>query len=46
MKLQDFISGLLAGWSQILVGQPFDFVKVKAQLESENSKKGIIQFAK
>lgn len=28
----DFVCGLAAGWSQILTGQPLDFIKVKYQL--------------
>lgn len=31
MKVSDFCCGLLAGWTQVVVGQPFDFVKVKIQ---------------
>lgn len=31
MDLKDFCCGLLAGWAQVIVGQPFDFVKVKIQ---------------
>lgn len=32
MKFQDFMCGLFAGWSQIMAGQPFDFIKVKYQV--------------
>lgn len=28
----DFCCGLLAGWSQIITGQPLDFIKTKYQL--------------
>lgn len=28
----DFLCGLAAGWSQILTGQPLDFIKTKFQL--------------
>lgn len=31
MNTTDFCCGLLAGWAQVLVGQPFDFIKVKIQ---------------
>jgi solute carrier family 25 (mitochondrial carnitine/acylcarnitine transporter), member 20/29 len=31
MNISDFCCGLLAGWAQVIVGQPFDFVKVKIQ---------------
>jgi hypothetical protein len=31
MNVSDFCCGLLAGWAQVIVGQPFDFVKVKIQ---------------
>ncbi len=31
MNIQDFASGLLAGWAQLLVGQPLDFIKVRVQ---------------
>ncbi|ORX49735.1 mitochondrial carrier, partial [Piromyces finnis] len=30
----DFISGLLSGWAQVLVGHPFDTVKVNLQTQS------------
>lgn len=33
----DFICGLAAGWSQILTGQPLDFIKVKYQLSTANT---------
>ena len=33
MKVQDFICGLLAGWSQIITGQPFDYIKIIYQTE-------------
>lgn len=31
MKATDFICGLFAGWTQVLVGQPLDFIKIKIQ---------------
>lgn len=31
MNIIDFVCGLFAGWTQVLIGQPFDFVKVKIQ---------------
>jgi hypothetical protein len=31
MNISDFCCGLLAGWAQVIVGQPFDFVKVRIQ---------------
>ena len=31
MNANDFFCGLLAGWSQVAVGQPFDFLKVRIQ---------------
>jgi hypothetical protein len=31
MKIEDLLCGIIAGWSQIIVGQPFDYVKVVAQ---------------
>jgi hypothetical protein len=46
MKFQDFIFGLLAGWSQIIVGQPFDFIKVKLQTESNSKSRSLIAVAK
>jgi len=30
----DFVCGVLAGWSQVLVGQPLDFIKMKYQTSS------------
>jgi hypothetical protein len=42
MKFQDFLCGLFAGWSQIIFGQPFDYIKVRLQTESENNKKSIM----
>ncbi len=35
MNSTDFFCGLLAGWAQVIFGQPFDFVKVKIQTEKE-----------
>lgn len=34
MNLVDFYCGLVAGWSQVLIGQPFDFIKTKIQSSS------------
>jgi len=31
MNISDFVCGLFAGWTQVIVGQPFDFIKVKVQ---------------
>lgn len=31
MNTADFVCGLLAGWAQVLVGQPLDYIKVKIQ---------------
>jgi solute carrier family 25 carnitine/acylcarnitine transporter 20/29 len=31
MNATDFMCGLVAGWSQIIIGQPFDFIKVRIQ---------------
>lgn len=33
-SLKDFASGIISGWTQILVGQPFDYVKTNVQLSS------------
>lgn len=41
----DFLCGLAAGWSQILTGQPFDFIKLKYQL-SNTSNHNALYFAK
>ena len=41
----DFACGLAAGWSQIITGQPLDFIKTKYQL-SKTSNVGFSQFAK
>ena len=32
--IYNFTCGLAAGWSQILIGQPFDIIKTKAQLST------------
>lgn len=37
MNATDFFCGLLAGWAQVLVGQPFDFIKVKIQTAKQPS---------
>jgi hypothetical protein len=31
MNATDFFCGLLAGWGQIIMGQPLDYVKVRIQ---------------
>jgi solute carrier family 25 (mitochondrial carnitine/acylcarnitine transporter), member 20/29 len=31
MNVSDFVCGLCAGWTQVIVGQPFDFIKVRIQ---------------
>lgn len=31
MNPSDFVCGVLAGWTQVFFGQPFDFVKVRIQ---------------
>jgi hypothetical protein len=41
MKFQDFVCGLFAGWSQILAGQPLDYIKVKYQVEAEGTTKSM-----
>ena len=37
MNIADFLCGLVAGWTQVLVGQPFDFVKVKVQTATKGT---------
>ena len=37
LTLNDFISGALAGTTQVLVGQPFDIVKVRLQTSTVNT---------
>jgi len=44
MNLQDFLCGLTAGWTQIILGQPFDFVKVKIQTATNPS--SVFSYAK
>ena len=39
MNTVDFLSGMLAGWSQVLVGQPLDLLKVRIQTEQKTSTK-------
>lgn len=41
----DFFCGLAAGWSQILTGQPLDFIKTKYQL-SKNVNVGAADLAR
>lgn len=35
MNITDFVCGLLAGCSHLLVGQPFDYIKVSIQTSKE-----------
>ena len=37
MNISDFVCGLFAGWTQVIIGQPFDFVKVKIQTATDNN---------
>jgi len=37
MNPTDFFCGLVAGWTQILVGQPFDFIKVRIQTAQKST---------
>lgn len=46
MSSVDFVCGLVAGWSQILTGQPLDFIKLKFQLSECSSNNSTINFAK
>lgn len=41
----DFICGLAAGWSQIITGQPLDFIKTKIQL-ANGTKASTAHFAR
>ena len=41
----DFLCGLAAGWSQILTGQPLDYIKTKFQL-SKTVNSSAIGFAR
>lgn len=45
MKFQDFLCGLFAGWSQIITGQPFDYIKIIYQTEQTYMKKSMVQVA-
>ena len=45
MHIQDLFCGIIAGWSQIIVGQPFDFIKVKVQTEKQKSQRKLIEIA-
>jgi solute carrier family 25 protein 38 len=31
-NLKDFICGITAGWTQVIIGQPLDYIKIKIQL--------------
>ena len=44
MDPKDFVCGLLAGWAQVLVGQPLDYMKVKIQTNEES--KSLLRIAK
>lgn len=33
----DFVCGVMAGWSQVLVGQPLDFIKMKFQTSNSQN---------
>ena len=48
MDIADFLCGLAAGWSQIIVGQPFDFIKTKYQMSNalQKGNLGIKNFTK
>jgi solute carrier family 25 carnitine/acylcarnitine transporter 20/29 len=37
MNIPDFVCGLFAGWTQVMIGQPFDFVKVKIQTSTSKT---------
>lgn len=37
MNATDFLCGLMAGWTQIIVGQPLDFIKVRIQTAQKPS---------
>jgi hypothetical protein len=41
----DFVCGIGAGWSQIVTGQPLDYIKTKYQL-SNTTNSSAINFAK
>jgi hypothetical protein len=41
----DFLCGLAAGWSQIVTGQPLDYIKTKFQL-SKTVNSSAIEFAR
>ena len=45
MDIIDFTCGLFAGWSQILVGHPFDSIKTKYQI-SKTSQGSFMKFVK
>ena len=46
MSVLDFMCGLAAGWSQIITGQPLDFIKTKYQLTSSTTNVSAIKLAK
>jgi hypothetical protein len=37
MNITDFVCGLFAGWTQVIIGQPFDFIKVKIQASTHHT---------
>jgi|688.fasta_scaffold239062_1 hypothetical protein len=41
----DFVCGIAAGWSQIVTGQPLDYIKTKYQV-SKTTNSSAISFAK
>ncbi|XP_049851924.1 uncharacterized protein LOC126328065 [Schistocerca gregaria] len=46
MFLKHFLAGTVAGWAQVLVGQPFDTVKVRLQTASEAKYSGSMDCVK
>lgn len=44
IPLNDFIAGFCAGTSQLIVGQPLDYIKIKMQ--TSKTPKSILQAAK
>ena len=45
MKATDFVCGLFAGWTQVLVGQPLDYIKIRIQA-AQNSNFSTVEIAK
>lgn len=48
ITLKDFVCGTFAGWLQVIVGQPFDIIKVRIQSQSPTNPKykGTVDCAK